>query len=72
MADVIKTIQSAQEIVFQNGVEALRVTFTDQSVVIWAVEDEGHANEIKAMIGEKIAITDDEEFPEYWVSTSVH
>jgi hypothetical protein len=68
MTDFTKTIQSTRDVVREDGTEAIRVTFTDQSVIVWSVENERQASEIQALVGETISFTDEDELlPEYWV-----
>jgi hypothetical protein len=68
MTDFTKTIQSTRDVVLEDGSEAIRVTFTDQSVIVWSVENERQASEIQALVGETISFTDEDELlPEYWV-----
>lgn len=73
MSVVVKTVASAEDFVSHTGLDGILVTFTDQSFVFWVVSGDKDATQIKALTGETITIClENDDFPDYWVSTDVH
>jgi hypothetical protein len=72
MAAFRKTVASTGEIAFANGAEAIVLKFTDGGFTCWIADDERHAQELKALVGETIVILDDQEWPEYLTSRALH
>ena len=73
MSDITKIVASVEDFTLRNGVDGILVKFTDESFIVWAVEDQRHATEIKALTGETICIAlESDVFPDYWVSEEMH
>ena len=73
MSEITKIVASVEDLTLHNGSSGILVKFTDQSFVFWAVENQNHASEIKALTGETIGIAlESDEFPDYWISQGVH
>jgi hypothetical protein len=72
MAAFRKTVASTEAIAFANGSEAIVLKFTDGGFTCWVPNDEAHARELRALAGETIVIMDDQSWPDYFVSASVH